>query len=323
MSMGIKRTFLLMVFFFTGSLHAVSVIVLNDGADVASSKKILLKFVLDEHEQGILKTTLQFSVDQGDVRLVSWNALSQPTDFFSSPLKKTQRVFSESFTGCLAYETNFSDVSACMRLLGQTKVYVSCFIVRKNGKTKPFNTMLSISQGQVMEKEEVIDTHGDDQPYQLPSFLPVPDLAQDFEPIEQLGSLWTSFCNRITKALFGNTFFWWYSLILLLFVAYMLKRRFVWLCMIAPLQGMWEREFVVLLGFVVMNGLLYGAHYVIGMPYVLYACSALYGLGMMYVLLSSTQEALFLGRLKSLIGLVLGSMMLPVMLKAYLMQHGL
>lgn len=325
MSSIMNRSFLLMVLFFTVPLYGVNIVVMNNPAARESNQKVWLKFIMEPGEQGIFKNTLRFSVDHPDIGLVAWNTSSVPIDSFSSSRKKTQAMYSQDFTGCLTLEHKHSGQLARRELLADAKLYVSCFVMRSNGKTRPLGKMLALGTSHVLPLEHALatQTFSADKLYQVPTPMQVPDLAKEFEPIEHLGAIWTALSGKIVGIIFGKAFYWWFAVVAVLFGSYFLKRRFGWLRFLAPFQGARAREVMALLGFLLATGLLYLAHFVIAPEYALYAFAALCFVTMLYVLLTPTSEEYFLGRLKSLIGIILGSMILPILLKAYLMQQGL
>ena len=102
-----------------------------------------------------------------------------------------------------------------------------------------------------------------------------------------------------------------------------LKRRYLWLRFVVPLSGAWEREVRRGLFFVGLLGLVRMSAWWLPVSVSLYAAAALCGGGMCYLSLTPPFEETFLGRLKGLIGFVLGMLILPLLAKAWLLHLGL
>src|SRR3989304_385442 len=90
-------------------LWALDVEVTNSVEDIVSNKKIWLHIALGPQEVGVLKRTLQFSVDQPELLLSAWHPLVQCRSLFLPSFKKTKKMITASFAGWLAIDFSVSD----------------------------------------------------------------------------------------------------------------------------------------------------------------------------------------------------------------------
>jgi hypothetical protein len=94
-----KIKFFIFLMLWVSMADAVTVTVTNDFDDAVVSKKIWLRFSLSSHECGIIKNTLQFSVDSPDSVLASWHPLTEPTSVFVEAFKKNKNLLVGPFAG--------------------------------------------------------------------------------------------------------------------------------------------------------------------------------------------------------------------------------
>lgn len=327
-----NKVFLLMVFFLVLPLQAVRITLLNDPADIAKNQKICLHFQLDADDEGIFKNTLQFSIDHPEVSLVAWNTACLATDFCSSSLRKVRKIFSDSFTGEITLKNSVHDIQEQEHYFQNTKLYVSCFYLRKNGKVKPMNTMLHLGSIQTTPDANSLFATNNLTTTMLtstgllihvPKPLSTPDFEQAFQPIEYLAGLWGSFCGGVKDIIFGPILCWLVVACVFLLMLLFVLRHFGWCTFVPVISAKYRKDCWAFFVFCLFNGMLYAARHFCQAILLLYLFATLCAIGMLYAFITALHEDSFLAFIKNCIGILLGSMILPVMLKAYLMQHGL
>ena len=297
---------------------AVTFEMVNDLATVARSKQVSIRFRLDAHEQGIVRRTLCFSVDQSSIHLKQWHATVPPVRVWNVFLNKKRSLFTGAGEFCV--ELSFAIKTA----LAQASFSVSCLIMRTDGTMQPFMQLLRLSGGDGVNRMDSGSlpgmTRSDDKEERFLSF-PTKNFDDD-QLIESLGTVWLK-CKSWLYALVTLTSVWWSLMCMCLLVTCIwLRKRFVFARRFMPSFGLWEREFVssaVFLAGCFVCGLLVllGWHVI---SFSLLSGWCLMGMG--YAFATPPDQEIFLGRLKKMIGLCLGMTVLPLMLKAYLIYLG-
>jgi hypothetical protein len=314
--------------------HAVAIEVTNDPATMVTSKNIWMLVKLSDQEQGIFKQGLCFSVDDPSICLSSWRSSLNPTLVYNQAFHRTGRMFLPG--SALSIHLNdkalrADQLGAC---LAQSHVYVHGLVALKSGKVKPFSVKVPLGHSWWPETAQTTATVAMNVPQAVncptvqatikpPSLKPVADVLQELTVVDSLVRLWVGLTGLVHHMLALALFWHWYAIVIGIWALLALKRRYHWLRFIVPLSGSWEREvrrgllFVGLLGVVRMSAWWLPVHFC------LYAAAVLCGGGMCYASLTPPFEETFLGRLKGLIGFVLGMLILPLLAKAWLLQMGL
>lgn len=314
---------LMMIPLYVGGLEITGT---DDVNDLITHKKIVLNFNKKNDEIGIIKNSLQFSVDNPSISLVSWHYDAQPVQTFLSIFKKYQKLYTSSFAGWIACDCRNTNA------ITDSSLYISCLIVAHDGRIVPFTTRLRMGKKLLCDRD-VTCTGGYDHALTVSavsiptdgqiSVPATPDLTQDFLQFEQLGGKWTWLCGMIKSCAYAS--FWWVigglllsSLILI--VVLCRRRRYskssiIWL--------LWRAKSLYLVIFIAVAYMLVWLHYVASSAKILYALSTLCCIGMLYAYIAPPHDETLIGRIKTIIGFALGMLIIPLALKAYLMQCGL
>jgi len=328
----------LMVFFAVqfavlSPVRAVAIEVTNDSASMVTSKNIWMLVKMSPGEQGIFKQGLCFSVDNPSICLSSWKSSVNSTLVYNQAFHKTGRMFlpGSALSLRLSDKSVRSDqLGAC---LAQSHVYVHGLVALKSGKVKPFSVKVPLGHSWwpvsaqttttvAMNAAHVVGCPVAQTTVKPLTLKPVVDVLQELTVVEKLASLWSGLTGVVRHVLAFALFWHWYAMVVGLWVLLTLKRRYHWLRFVVPLSGSWEREvrrglfFVGLLGMVRMSAWWLPVHVSLFMA--AFLCCG----GMCYASLTPPFEETFLGRLKGLIGFVLGMLVLPLLAKAWLFYVG-
>lgn len=314
--------------FFT-SMHALDVVLTQDIDATVLQKKIEIHFNLDPQDQGILKSSLQFSIDIPDITLSSWQSIEQPMMAYIPAFKKTKKMFTDSFNGVLSLDCGDRSIDERKDLLADATVYVVGLVAEKDGKIQPFVVGKPIKQQSqsarvpaqtVVDNSTTIEQRADDTVF---VDKPVPDLEQEYVPVDKLSQSWNCLVTWI-KGVFSWRLIMILTLLFMLILAFFIgKRRIDRLKEFFVMNDEWEREITYFIIFMLVSGLLYFLRGVIGAVGALILFAAMCFGGMLRASLVPPFEESFLGRLKDLIGLILGALIVPVLFKAYLLHCGL
>ena len=322
-----RSMFLVIIFCGVHFLHALEVTILSTPQKSALGKNIQVAFALSSQELGFLKHTLQFSVDRDDMVLTAWNSAMQAQDVFVPAFKKSIKVVTQSSQGVLLFDSGAKSGEQRFACLQQASLTVSCLVVRKDGSIKPFLTVIPLrKQGRARKPREgsalAVSQIESGEIKTIPG-IEVPNFDKDFEFINQLHVLWLRLSDFCMDVLQRMSSVWWMLGMLVLFALLTLRGRYRFLRFVVPVRGWWALETKVALLFCLSLGVLYGVRGLFDHAYVFYALAGLSCIGMLYAFTTPPYHETFLGRLKNLVGFFLGVAVLPLLLKAYLMQHGL
>jgi hypothetical protein len=313
--------------------HALNIVLSSEADDIVLNKKIWLRFNFGPQDYGIIKNSLQFSINNGNVALLSWHPLVAPVRVFSQAFKKNRRMFTDSFTGWLAFE-GAPDVVRRKILLADANVCVSCLVENKDGHVVPYNVMLSLIKNTTeipcAHHEKVMvalndRTHnGSDLPIQpIITWASVTNLESDYEPIDKLSGSWQRLMDWFKAPVQWHLLWWLNVCAAFLFLILLLSRRYRLLRFVVPVGGLWAKELRNVCVFILVTSLCIWLYTRFHSAYMLYGLSGLCCGGMFYAFVTPPYDDVFLGRLKSLVGFILGVLVIPLALKAYLLQYGL
>ena len=214
-------------------------------------------------------------------------------------------------------------------ILSQAAVYVVGLVVDHDGKIKPFALGKPVITPERLvapqSTNQIVVAPENEQSIETPLFTikPVPDLDSEYLPIDKLSYNWRNLCSLIADAIHSHSV--WF--VVLFFVAMMaivvVRRRVSWFAALVPLNVTWEREIVYFSSFVLIGSLLFVFRNAIGVANAIYIFAAMCFYGMVRARFVPPFEESFLGRLKDLVGLILGSLIVPLLFKAYLIQCGM
>jgi hypothetical protein len=324
-----RTTFFVIGLLFFVSSYAIDVTLTQDFDSIVLQKKIDLRFSLDPCEQGVLKSSLQFSIDSPFVMLSSWQSIEKPSVIYAPTFKKTHKMFTDSFSGVLFFDCRDLSINERKNLLREAAVYVVGLVIKKDGKTKPFALAKSLQQipQEVVRDDQVVEIvstqRGQSTENSLFTITPVPDLEQEYAPIDKLSHSWDCLKTWIYCLLSWQVIVFVLSIFVLLLILLVARRRIAYLSSLEILNIYWERELTFFTVFVLLSFLLYAARYAIGILSALCIFALLCFIGMLHARLVPPFQESFLGRLKDLIGLILGALVVPVLFKAYLLYCGL
>ncbi len=308
------------------SAYALDVQVAHELIDMTVNKKISLQLTLAHDERGIYKHACSFSIDNPNIKLLSWHATTPSERVYSPAFKKTKKMFVGS---CMI--NVMSDVPGDLQeqyrtLFADTNVHFAGLIAYNDGKVRPFNIVLPLNH----DKHEIKTTSSYKKPDQIsdnnnkqPEFLPTPDFEKEMVFITMLGDLWARLIAWIECHIS-----WWlliklYFVLLFIWLLLIAKHRYRWVRYIMPLSGAWEKEIGRLLIFSFIGIGLYALNHFLPTYRILYLLAMLCFCMMCYAYVFPKKETSFLERLKGLIGFGLGVMVLPLLVKAYLLYCGL
>mgnify|MGYP001559652140 CR=1 FL=1 len=317
----------------TNSLVALDIEVTNSVEDMITNKKIWLHLAFNPEEEGIFKRSLQFSVDQPDMLLRAWHPLVQWRPLFLPSFKKIKRMITNSFAGWLAIDFAVPDEAFARHMITQTRMQVSCLVLYKNGITAPVTVNFLVDKSgalraradQSIDRPEAQKQHLCFTPEIRVSRvrMPVTALDSEFEMYEPLGRAWASLMHIVRSMAQLKTMV--IALLLLGFLVglFSVRRRY-W-----PgygrflLSAYWEHEMRELFALLLIGSFVYFVIPLASQMYAFYVGSLFCFVAMLYIFIKTPNQSMLWLRLKSLVGFGMGVLVLPLLLKGYLLQCGL
>ncbi len=322
----LKNTFLFLFIAWTTGLSCFTVEVTSRPEDIATNATLWISISLTNQQRGIIKDSLRFSVDSPDIHITAWSHTAQSTDFFLPSSKKTVRLFPGAVSGWLDLSFNSHDYNKILSLLEQSSLYVSCFVLSHQGSIKPLCTRVTLNKEQTPTKSlpsevEIIEQSS---AFSLPSAFPLTqDFESDFRYIDRLSQQYVYLFSALS-GLFHSIHYWLFfvCLLMLLIVTTYIKipyvRRYI------PYSFIWfGRDIMVLLWFLIMAFCLYSLRWLLTPAWALLVFSVFVFVLGGYILFSSNNEKYFVGRFKSLIGMMSGSFLLPLLVQVWLLFKGM
>jgi len=326
----VVRIFIALVMcFLPCQLQALSVEITNDFDDMVLSKKIWVRLSFDEKVRGVVKNSLQFSVDHMPMRLISWHPLPHAVKVFSESFKRTKALFTDSFTGWLSFSCDEKNIEKLKNDLSDVHLYLSCFIMSKKGTVQPWTAHVPLIkcfgiQHRVLNCAHTVQpvvpiaeshllyetTH-----YNLGGGA---DMAKDFEPVEGLQRVWCLIVGWLKSGPVCTFFFWLFVFLAVLCIILVALR---WRQSV-QLYDELLRDITIFSGFAASNGFLLLLAYSLRNYVALYAAACMCVGAAVYALTTPPFEDQFWGRLKDLIGITLGIVVLPLIVQATLWRAG-
>lgn len=323
----ISYLFLIIACFIVQTLDAYQLYVQGSIQDMMASKRMHVRIMLDPTEQYIYKDSLRFSIDVPGIELKSWHASINPTQQYSLLFKRNKFVYPESFTA----EIIFNAEKQALDQVDEANMYVAALVYGKDGKNKANTVMVSLNQkdgaGVPEEQKQISDsimtgTGATEMTDDVKKPI-VEELGTEFAFFRELFGIWTRLVAPGKQFIGSRAFFLWYLVLLLVFILFVLKRRYRWLRYVIPFQGVWEKELRRFFGFVVGGASFYFLQFLIPMHIVLYALAVFLLITACYYLKKTPYSETFLGKLKALLGFLLAAAILPVLIKGFLSQSSL
>lgn len=317
----------------THAIFGLALHVINDPLDMAINKKICLSITCAPEELGIYRHALSFSVDSAAIKLLSWQAHNPAISSYSNAFKKTKKIFSGPLLLDVFSQTASDVLEQSSALFAKAHIHVSGLVAYHNGKVAPFNLIAPLKSTQQLGElalatpdrplVDPVSLFSQESVAGGPALMSVPDFDKELDFIERLGALWRRLVDDVMQAATWSLLF--VSLLIssafwLLLIA---KRRYYWMRYVLPFSIAWEREFRRLTIFLLAGALLYGLSFILALYSILALFALLCFCAMCYAYLFPQKETSFLHRFKALIGFILGILVMPLLVKAYLMYCGL
>jgi hypothetical protein len=337
MKMNIKIIFLIFGGIILGLMswvHALRVEIINSHADILAARKVCLRLLFDPDDQAVYKDTIRFSVDTTQLTLLRWMTSQQHVLQYIPSFKCNKKAYIES-----VHCEIFIDISkACLSLDG-IFLYVACIILKKDGRNVPVNTCvalgmcdqeLSLDTVRVTSWEQLHNNFIASNDYSgvlihnnsgsvRKTGVPVNLLKEENKTLDELLTLWRRALASFRAVTHTSWYLHGYLFLLCLLLLLYLKKRFYFLRYVIWIYGAWEKELRRFLLFLWMS-LTIGLFSLWIPEYIVLGMLAVFFVPLTFYYISAGQET-FLGRLKSLIGFILGASIIPLLVKAFLIKN--
>lgn len=301
-------------------LHAGSFTITTDASSIIEHKKIVIAYTRDIAEQGILSTSLCFTIDQPSVCLKRWKSSQRSHRVWNMFAQKKRSLFTGGqFTLECDFEEN-ADSALLISSLHTATVSLSCLIMGEDGALHPYTQVMRVGEQHDVCVQEPLPEPEIEQivPGKTHRIVSLDDSAL----IESFGATWYRMQAFVMSFLTVSHAFWGVIVLSILVALAWLRRRFRFVQRIIPSLGRWEREciggIVFLSGCCVIGCIALCGAYIVSL--LLFSVWCLIGMG--YAFATPPDNEIFLGRLKKLVGFCLGVSVLPLAFKALLVYHG-
>ncbi len=297
--------------------------------DAALSRRVVwVRCTLTSPELGLLHRGLVLSTDNAAVTIVRWHSDAQPERIDIPTFGRQRRAYAGTFTLALELALANGTLDEQRKQLMRTQVLLAGLIVitHKNGSlgVQACSTqapLVTVPDSTAIGMLSLRSSSSRDAAQAVPSvhWKSTQLLDTDYAWIRAVRRAWDTVYNVIMPVSWG--LLWlvsWLVYLIMLLLGYCGTARLG-----SVVTGAWWRELRRAACFVGMCAWIMWATPFIGRRYALSACAVLLILGMFYALTTPPTEQVFLGRLKRLIGFIMGVALLPCVVRAWLLQWGL
>ena len=318
---------ILTVVFCTGSLQPLRLRVLDSIGDIVASKKVTVHFEFDKDDSVVYADSIRFSVDSAAVELKSWRSLEDPATEYIPQFRKNKQVYMDSFD--IDLTVDFSSVSRAEKsaMLKESNLYLACLTLGKDGRNRSKNMAISLADVLVKKiapkvEKKLLVKHTQRQQPAADSLGSHYDVWHDDKVFSGVFLYWQKLVDGVTGFFESEAFLLCY-LGLLFILLFLLIMRFIPAGYAIFFNTSWKKELSQFICFA-WTGFNFYFFKLFFPIYVVFVCVAFYALGVgIYYLREDKEVNSVISRLRLGIGMVLLTMVLPLLIKAYLIKSSL
>lgn len=303
----------------------------NDCADILVSKKVCIRIVLEEHEQGLYKDMLRFSVDVPSLLLVGWHVVQIPSLQYVLSFKRAKKIYNESCNAefFIDFSKNISTEQR-IKILSSASFYVSGMILQKDGTNKTFDLSIPLDQQGLSLTQT---TTGVNVPSGFETLVTgthsnvfVPETHQKLESfdvenrsVDRVLTVWRKIVTGLRSLYESEGFILWYLVFLSLCLLLILKKYVRVMRFFIPLWGYPEQELRRLLIWICLGATIVMFRTKCKESHILLALAIFFVFPALDYICASQET--FWGRFKSLLGFVLAMSIIPLIVKALILMY--
>jgi hypothetical protein len=314
---------------FQGQLHPIACDVINQLQEAALSKRLWVACRLEKNDLMLLKENVSFSSDNPAITISAIRFASAPENLFVAAFDQHKYAFKRSVNCALDLACD-GDEQQINDMLSKTTFFIEGMVVRRKGQVRPFTQKIILKDGLVFakpqwEKQDALALAS--APVELAPmavmWLKPPTVFNDFiewQSLLRVLNMLSDYCKQLLASFFTS-----YGFLLLfgLLALTIIKDRFLVLAFIWRFNAGRTRDIQVLCIVLLVVGLLVavGDGVRADMRYsinLLLCC-----LGMLYAFAAPAKLVTFFEKVKVLLGLIMGSLVPPLVLKLCLLHYGL
>jgi len=135
--------------FFWGTCSAVDIQLASDFPGVFATSSTSIRFNLTKEDLAVYRDFLRFSIDVDGVELKSWRASIQPIEQYVPIFGRAKKLYTESFNVeiGLRFDKNLSEKD-----FKNSNLCVACLVLDRDGKNKVCNVVLPLQESILEEK---------------------------------------------------------------------------------------------------------------------------------------------------------------------------
>ncbi|MFH1254209.1 MAG: hypothetical protein V1646_02135 [bacterium] len=329
---------LILLFFQVTNNSAVELAITNDISNILNSKKICIRLSLNPQDQAIYSNSLNFSVDNPDITVASWECKQNPTMQYVTKFKRVKKLYVQPLTCEIALNFESDNKKTTLQNLSESNLYISCIVLNKNGMSQPVSLAKALDDGfsiidtgtynnafrntlnydfiktftQNYLQNQKTDAHNSPDKNETDKKLgvqqkPVPETANII--IDNLKSIWGTLVSKLKSFFMSLNYIFLYLIIFILMILLFFKK-------LSPRNIL----LIEIRRFLVMSWILstYSFLNIFIPQYIFFTIFAVLiaPISMYYIFTARTESTQ--DKLKSFIGFALAISMLPLLIKAYI-----
>lgn len=312
----------------TGSLQSLHLRILDSIDDIVASKKISIHFSFDKNDSVVYADSIRFSVDSADIELKSWQSSQPPATEYIPQFRKNKPVYMDSFNVNLMLDFASATHEEKYATLKESSLYLACLTLGRDGKNRSKNMAISlanifeskISDKRDNSKKPSVRKESSQQAVNNKEYSY--DVWHDDKVFGYVFVYWQSITDAVTSFFESEAFLLCYLALLFIVVFIFIVRAFP-KGRVLLFNALWKKELSRLICFAWSGFNIY--FFKLFLPiYVVLILVALFFLILgIYYLWEDTERGGIIARLRLGIGMMLMTMVLPLLIKAYLLKSSL
>ena len=296
--------------------------------EIIAGKKITVRFEFDHNDMAVYNDSMRFSVDSAIIELKSWRGIIPPVSEYVPLFRKNKLVYMNSFDINIMLDFTNQNKDKQRVTLQESNLYLACLILSKDGKNRSKNLVVALAKPtadaqlsdvqtaktMVSKKHKIaVTTQSEEARSSIPSL-------QDDTIFDRLFDYGREFIAKLYDFFESETFMLVY-LSLFFMVCFFVVMRMFSLGQALLYNAAWKKELIKVFS------LTWGAFsfYFLTIFLAVYLVLLLLAIfffvtGIFYLKDKYVKESL-LTKIRTVIGMILITLVLPLLIKAYLFKN--
>lgn len=296
--------------------------------DIITEKKVTVRFEFDQDDTAVYNDSMRFSIDSATIELKSWRGTLPPLSEYVPLFRKNKLVYMNSFDVIIALDFTNQDKGRKRTTLQESNLYLACLTLSKDGKNRSKNLVVSLAKPTVdiqvsgdqaartilPEERKIIATvQSEERKIILPSL-------QEDTVFDQLFDYGRELIAKLHDFFESEAFMMLY-LSLLCMLCFFLVMRIFSLGQALLYNAAWKKELIQIVSLTWVTFSFYFLTMFLATYLVLLLLAIFFLIVGISYLKDKYAKDSFLTKIRTVIGMILITLVLPLLVKAYLLKN--